>query len=173
MGFFDDMTAAVASYPVDDVLIQIVEFTFPDDVLNVGELATFKVKVTNTGPLNLTNVTVRVKGQHGAQLKNPGIILDGNTIPRPAARAAAQAIVVSQFVDELVSKELPTIGGHGGTATSEVFTLKAPDLPQASQTLVKATLEQWDGDLAHSLIGHSDPLPDAPKGTFSTAVVAS
>jgi hypothetical protein len=172
MGFFDDMTAAVASYPVDDVLIQIVDFTFPDAVLNVGEEATFKVKVTNTGPLNLTNVTVRVKGLHGAKLRNPGVILDDTTIPRPTARAAAQ-IVVAQFVDELVSRPLPTILGDGGTATSEVFTLKAPEVPQASQTLVKATLEAWDADLTNPLVGHSDPLPDAPKGTFSTAVVAS
>jgi hypothetical protein len=169
MGFFDDMTEAVATYPIDDVLIEIIDFTFPDTVLNVSEEATFKVRVTNTGPLTLTGVTVRVKGQHGAQLRLPGAVFDPS-IPRPASRAAA--IVATQFVDELVSQPLPTISGHGGSQTSETFTLRAPALPQASQTLVRATLEQWDGLLTHILVGHSDPLPDAPKGTFSTEVIA-
>ena len=80
---------------------------------------------------------------------------------------------MSLFVDELVSAALPQIFGHGGSQTSETFTLKAPDAPQASQILAKATLEAWDANLNHILIGHSDPLPDAPKGTFSTEVVES
>ena len=168
MAFFDDMTAALETYPVTEVLLEIVDVVFPENVLNVGEEATFKVKVTNTGPLNLTGVTLRIKGQHGATLKNPGAIL---TNPPVVTRAAAR--LVSLFVDELVSAALPQIFGHGGSQTSETFTLKAPDAPQASQILAKATLEAWDANLNHILIGHSDPLPDAPKGTFSTEVVES
>ena len=75
MAFFDEMTAALETYPVTEVLLEIVDVVFPENVLNVGEEATFKVKVTNTGPLNLTGVTLRIKGQHGATLKNPGAIL--------------------------------------------------------------------------------------------------
>lgn len=169
MGFFDDMTAALATYPVDDVLIEIVDVDFPDQVLNVNEEATFKVKVTNTGPLNLTGVTLRIKGQHGARLKVPVVFTPNQPIP---ARAAAAA-TLTQLVDEFVSLPLDTISGHGGSRTSDSFTLKAPGASQASQTLIKATLEAWDGDLEHILKGHSDPLPDAPKGTYSTAVVQS
>jgi hypothetical protein len=169
MAFFDDMTAALAIYPVDDVLLEIVDFVTPapGTVLNVGEEATFKVKVTNTGPLNLTGVTLRIKGQHGATLKRPLVVVT------PRASRVAPAISASQFVDELVSAALPTIFGHGGSQTSDTFTLKAPDAPQASQQLIKATLEAWDANTDHIMNGHSDPLPDAPKGTYSTEVVAS
>jgi hypothetical protein len=169
MGFFDDMTAAVAVYPVDDVLIEIVDVDFPDQVLNVNEEATFKVKITNTGPLDLTDVTLRVKGQHGARLKVP-VIFNPNL---PVAKRAAAPAALSQFVDEVVSDPLGTIAGHGGTQTSQTFTLKAPGASQVSQTLIKATLEGWNARFDHILNGHSDPLPDAPKGTYSTAVVQS
>jgi hypothetical protein len=169
MAFFDDMNDALAVYPVDDVLIEIIDFSAPGDVLNQDEEATFKVKVTNTGPLNLTGVTLRVQGRHGARLKRPPIGVP-NT-PLRESRAAA-AITASLYVDELVSAALPDIRGHGGSRTSETFTLKAPDAPQASQILIKATLEAWNANLDHILNDHSDPLPDAPKGTYSTEVVA-
>jgi hypothetical protein len=168
MGFFDDMTAALADYPVNDVSLEIVDVAIPGDVLNVTEEATFKVKITNTGPLNLSGVTLRIKGQHGATLRNP-VILQPNA-PPTAAAIVGQPVF---FVDELVSGTLPTIPGHGGTQTTERFTLKAPAAAQASKTLVKATLDAWDADLNHIMNGHSDPLPQAPKATFSAEVVAS
>jgi hypothetical protein len=168
MGFFDDMTTALAEYPVNDVVLEIVDVDAPGDVLNVSEEATFKVKVTNNGPLNLTGVTLRIKGQHGALLRNPNGVLDPNPLTAEAA-----AITPVLFVAEFVSDPLPTIFGDGGTRTTGTFTLKAPAAPQASQTLVKATLEAWDANLDRILVGHSNPLPNAPKGTYSTAVIQS
>jgi hypothetical protein len=165
MAFFDDMKDELKIYPVDNVLIEIVDFDEPGDAYNIDEEASFKVKVTNTGPLNLTDITLRIKGQHGATLKRPPLTIP-NTPPRREARAT-----VSQFVDELVSKVLPEVRGGGGSATSESFTLKAPPAPQGSQTLIKATLEAWNANLNHILVDQSEPLPDAPKGTFATAVV--
>jgi hypothetical protein len=167
MAFFDDMKDELMVYPVNNVLIEIVDFDDPGDVYNVGEEATFKVKVTNTGPLNLTDVTLRIKGQHEARLKRPPIGVP-NTPPQRESRAA---ITLSEFVDELVSKALPEVRGGGGTATSETFTLKAPAAPQGSQNLIKATLEAWNANLNYILVDQSEPLPDAPKGTYATAVV--
>ena len=47
MGFFDDFTNALETYPETGVQLEIVEVSFPDSVLNVEETATFRVKVTN------------------------------------------------------------------------------------------------------------------------------
>ena len=169
MAFFDDMTNAVAVYPVDNVLLEIVDVVIPGDVLNVSEEATFKVKVTNTGPLNMTDVTLRLKGQHGAKLKRPLIL---NTPPTARASRTGVTPTALLFVDEFVSAALPEIRGHGGSQTSDTFTFKTPEDAQVSQTLVKATIEGWNGNLNHMLIDHSDPL-DPPKATYSAEVVGS
>ncbi len=166
MSLLDDLTGEIASYPVEDVVLEIVDVVLPGNVFNVSEEATLKVKITNNGPLNMTDVTIRLKGQNGARLKLPGVIIN----PPPLSRNALQQV---QFVDELVSEVLPAVNAHGGSATTETFTLKAPGTSQSSQILVKATLEDWNANLLHMLNGHSDPLPDAPKGTYSTAVVQS
>lgn len=154
MAYFDDMQAALEAYPLTDVQLEIVDVTFPGSALNTGEVGTFRVKVTNTGPLNLTGVTVRVTGQNGAKVANNG--------------AAAP------FVSDFITQELPTIGGHGGSQLSVGSPLKflAPNGAQASKTLVKATLEAWDANLDHILLSHSDPMSDGPKGTYAAAVVA-
>ena len=169
MGIFEDMTTELATYPVNNVVLEIVDVAVPGNVLNVTEEATFKVRITNNGPLNLTGVTLRIKGQHGAKLKRPAVI-DPSI---PLARAAIVAGEPVMYVDEVVSDVLPSISGHGGSRTTETFTLKAPDASQASQTLVKATLEAWDANLDHILKGHSDPLSSAPRGTYATEVVQS
>lgn len=153
MPFFDDMTTALETYPVTDVTLEIVDVVTPGNALNVTEIASFRVKVSNNGPLNLTNVTVRVKGQNGALVANNG--------------AAAP------FVSEFVTQVLPTIGHNGAQLTiGSPLKFKAPAGAQASKTLVKATLEGWDADLNHILNSHSDPL-STPSGTYAAAVVIS
>jgi hypothetical protein len=154
MAFFDDMTSALASYPEADVQLEIVDVTVPGDVLNVSEIANFRVKVTNTGPLNLSNVTLRIKGMNGATVANNG--------------AAAP------YVSEFVTQALPTIGGHGGSqlTVGSPLKFKAPAGAQVSKNLVKATLEAWDADLDHILLAHSDPL-DTVKTTYAAEVVGS
>ncbi|MBC7995966.1 MAG: hypothetical protein H7Z15_22285 [Rhizobacter sp.] len=154
MAYFDDMTAALAAYPLTDVQLEIVDVTFPGTALNTGETGSFRVKVTNTGPLNLTGVTVRVSGQNGATVANNSVI--------------------APFVSDFITQELPTISAHGGSQLSvgSPLKFKAPTGAQASKTLVKATLEAWDANFDHILLGHSDPLRDGPKGTYAAQVVA-
>jgi hypothetical protein len=155
MPFFDDMQAALETYPETNVTIEIVDVVLSTgDVLNVNETATFRAKVTNTGPLNLTGVTVRIRGLSGATVKDSG--------------AAAP------FVTEFVSAPLPTINGHGGSQLSvgSKYTLKAPASAQASKNLVRATLEAWDGNLDHILLAHSDPLTSV-KGIYAAEVVGA
>ena len=154
MPLLDDLVAAVEAYPETYVVLEIVDVNITGNVLNTGERASFKVKVTNNGPLHLTNVTVRVSGQNGATVKNSG--------------AAAP------FEGSFISGEFDTIDAHGGSQLNVgTYTFEAPAGAQASKTLVKATLEDWNGDPDHIFIGHSDPHRDAPKATFAAAVVAS
>ena len=153
MPFFDDMTDALAIYPETSVKLEIVEVDFVDEALNTLETATFRVQVSNSGPLELTNVTLRIKGLNGATVANNG--------------AAAP------FVSEFVTQELPTIAGHEGVekTVGSPLKLKAPSPAQPSRNLVSATLEGWNANLNHILNSHSDPLATV-KTTFATEVVA-
>lgn len=155
MAFFDDMNAALVGYPVANVQLEIVEVDFPDTALNANEQGSFRVRVSNTGPLNLTGVTLRIRGQNGATVANNGAL--------------------AQFESEFVTQELPAIGGHLGSQLTAGGKLRftAPAEAQDSKTLIMATLETWNADLNHILIGHSGALRVTPKGTFAAEVVAS
>jgi hypothetical protein len=150
MSVFDDMVTAMKDYPAANVKIEIVDFTLVDGsgVLNINEDATFNVLITNSGPLGLTGVTVLVKPtpKHGARLIS-GFDLNPGGEPRPI------------FTDEIETDPLPTIGGHGGSVRAGPFTMRAPSkaTDPKSVALVTASLQQWNGDLAHILVDHSNP----------------
>ena len=173
MAFFDDMASAVRTYPETEVTIEIIDVVTEGDALNVNEQASYKIKVTNDGPLNLAGVTLRVKGLNGTTLKRP-LVVDRPGIPAATSKSARIDADPVQFVGEFVTTPLPQINGHGGSASTAAFTLKAPASTSngAAKNLVKATLEAWDANLDHILIGHSDPL-DTVKGIYSAEVVAA
>ena len=152
---FDDMTAAVEAYPAASVDLEIIDVVVPGSVLNVSETASFRVKVTNRGPLEMTGVTLRIKGLNGATVKQNG----------------AAAPFVPEFVT--TASQLATVAAHGGSQTTNgsPFSFKAPGTQQPANTLVQVTLEDHDFTLNHILNGHSDPLLSGPpKGTFDAAV---
>jgi hypothetical protein len=154
MAFFDDMANAVRDYPDNNVVVEIINFDVTSgDALNEDEQATCKVRITNSGLLNMTGVTLKVKGDNGALVKRP---LDVPNVP-PVARAAAIQAEPLTWVAEVISRPIASIAGNGGVATSEVFTLKAP--PDAtnplSVNLVTVSLHGWDADLGHLLINKS------------------
>jgi hypothetical protein len=158
MAFFDDMTTALETYPVANVTLEIIEVDFPGSALNARDEGTFKVRVNNNGPLELTDVTLRVSGQNGATVKNNG---------------AAPAPFVNEFLTSINPvQQVPTVSGHNGSVitTGGPMKFKAPNGEQDSRTLIKVTLEGWNANLNHILNGHSEPLPVAPKGTFAAAV---
>lgn len=154
MGFFDDFTNALETYPETEVQLEIVEVNFPNSALNVDETATFRVKVTNTGPLVLTDVTLRIKGLNGATVANNG--------------AAAP------FVAEFVTQPIASVAAHGGSETTvgSPLKFKAPGSAQEAQNLVRATLEDWNANTDHIFNGHSDPL-DTVRANFAAEVVLS
>lgn len=164
MAFFDDMASAIQTYPDTNVVIDIVNFKpLVDTALNESEEATFKVRITNSGLLTLAGVTLRVKAENGATLRRP---LDIPTQPVASAR-----LTPSTHVAELVSKPIAKVAANGGTATSEVFTLKAPpdDTSGVSTRLLTVTLDGWDADLSH-LLNDKSKARAAVKDTHAEVV---
>jgi hypothetical protein len=145
MAFFDDMGSAVRTYPDTNVTVTIIDFDPASGALNEDEQATFKVRITNNGVLDMNAVTVKVVGDGGATLRRP--------LDVPAASGRAVAIPVPTWVAELVSRPIALIAANGGTATTEAFTLKAPpNAPSpASVNLLTASLHAWDAGLGYLL----------------------
>src|SRR5438874_547319 len=161
MGFFNDFASAVEDYPVTDVDLEIVDVTWPDNVLNAGEEGTFKVKITNRGPLNLTAIKLLVEGQHGVTVQDPSIKIDP---PVPTVSAIGTPIPTNGYSDKFTSTAFQVLEAHKSMTVGAPFKYKAPDKAQDAKTILKATIAAWDADLTHLLIDHSEALPDAPKG---------
>ena len=152
MGVIEDLDAQIATYPETYVVLDIVEVDFPDEVLNVNEVGTFRVQVTNNGPMNLTDVTVKVKGLNGVLVKT-GLVQD------PGFREDFEIGV-------------PDILGDGGSQVTQggVLHFKAPSEPLDSQPLFKVTLDTWNATFDRILNAHTHPL-DTVKATYEDEVV--
>ncbi len=159
MTFFQDMTQAVESYPADHLELEIFDVSFDGNALNANEEGSFRVRVYNRGPLILKDVTVKVRGVNGALVKTGG---------------AADQTWRSEFVTG--AHQLEQVNAHNGNNPQVVegspMQFKAPSSRQARQDLIEVTIEDWDANLDHILIAHSDPV-DVPKGTYARRVVAA
>jgi uncharacterized membrane protein len=72
MTVINDLDAALQTYPETNVQLSIEEVEFPGDALNVNEEGSFRVRITNNGSLNLTDVTLKIKGLNGGLVKGGG-----------------------------------------------------------------------------------------------------
>ena len=155
---FADLVDAVETYPQSFIQIEIIDVTFPDEALNVDEIGSFKVKVTNTGALNLDNVTLKVKGVNGALVNSGGPIPNGQ---------------VPTFFTDFITDEFDRITGHGGTQTLPgffPFNFQAPHKSHSLEDLIEVTLDGWNGNDDHIYLAHSNG-DELVKATFAAKVV--
>ncbi|MGH9381195.1 MAG: hypothetical protein ACRD2Z_11355 [Thermoanaerobaculia bacterium] len=153
--FFNDFRAAMHDYPEEFVELEIVEVEFPGDVLNTSEEGSFRVQLTNNGLLDMTDVSLKVRGLNGTLVKTGG---------------AADF----DYRDELtIGMDSETIVGQGGVSLTQGSKLrfKAPASTKPAGTqLFKATIAGWNGSLVRILNGHSHAEDVAPAGTYSDQV---
>ena len=154
--FLNDFRAAMHDYPEQFVTLEIVEVDFGGNVINTREEGPFRVQVTNTGLLDMIDVTLKVRGLSGTLVKTGG---------------AADF----DFRDELtISMNSDTIPGQGGVSltTGSKMQFKAPAGPKPEGTaLLKATIEEWNASLARLLNTHTHDEPVAPAGLYENEVV--
>ncbi len=154
MSYFQDFVDAVEAYPGDYLTIQIVDVNIPGTALNAAEVGTFKVQVSNSGPLHVTDVKFRVTGLHGSQVHDSG-----------AATPWTTEFVTAGSIDKVFAHQGQNFAVLGGSALQ----FKAPSAAHPSQSLVKVALEDWNCNLLHPLDDHSDPNA-AVKATYATEV---
>ena len=173
MSAIDDLATAIREYPDTHITLEIISFTpAGGTVLNQSEEATFMVRVTNNGLLEMLDVTLSIAAESGALLKRP-LVIDSPPLKQPvAAGAARNQVVESTWVSGLTSKSIASIAADGGQATTESFTLKAP--PGATNplpvNLLTVTLNDWTASLTHLLVAKSIARPANLKDTHSAVV---
>ena len=135
----DGLVSDINAYPATHLELAIEEVEFPDSQLNVNEIGTFKVRVTNRGPLDVANLQLTITGENGTLV--------------------AQNIFGSPFASSITTVPMGVVGGHGGSVVTpgEPYKFRAPSTPRSRQDLVKVTIGPWNGLFTHMLNAHSDP----------------
>jgi hypothetical protein len=153
MTVIDDLISAANDYPTTDVVLEIVNVTFPGSVINTNEEGTFKVKIHNNGSLELDNVKLTITGENGVQVKGT------------AASATYGPSLGLNPADPIAPNSTVTLPASG-----DPLGFKAPSSSfSTSKTLIKATLSEYDVNL-DTLLTDLDGPSTAVKGTYSAPV---
>jgi hypothetical protein len=153
MGFWDDYATAVQFYPETNVTLAIVDVDPAGDgsAINEGEQGSFKIQITNNGPLSLRDIEFHVKGLNGMQV-----------------RAGAAHDWDDDFVTNNVSVDFVE---HNQTKESQdsPYQFLAPADPQPVRNLIEVSLADWTADPLHIHTNHTGELPNV-KATFRSRV---
>jgi hypothetical protein len=98
--FFTDMVQAVEDYAEANVRIEITDVFIKDQALNTDEKMEARAKVINNGPLNMTNVILRITALNGAQVAHGslGADFEDEIFTTPIRRSAATAVLSSRWM---------------------------------------------------------------------------
>jgi hypothetical protein len=160
MGLLDDIADAVVAYPHDYLEIEIVEVDWPGNVINAGEDVTFRFQVSNSGPLDVNELTLLVEGLNGTEVKANG--------------AAAQ------WVDSVTTSPsyFGNVPAHSANGAGPVVSpgnkwhFKPTRSSSQVKDLVRVSVAGWETSLNHITSGHSreDALA---QDTYSSTVSAA
>jgi hypothetical protein len=148
----DEIASAVQAYPVTDVELELIDLDLDGQDLNVRELFSFHVRVTNRGPLTMKDVRLKAVAKNGAEVKSGG--------------------AAEQFGTEAVSANLiETIAAGDSDEGTAIFIVEAPNRAKPDGTvLVDVTLHSWNAVWDDLLNTRSD-ASNTPKLTFASRVV--
>jgi hypothetical protein len=154
MGLLSDLVKAVEAYPHEYLTIEIVDIDpAVGDTINEDEDVSFDIQISNSGPLDVQRLELKVEGLNGTQVKQSG--------------AAAQ------FVPFFTTTPgyLPDVRAHSANEPPVVyinahFTRSAPT--SGAKDLVRVSVFNWTSNSEHIFAhGKADPLAEA---IFTSAV---
>jgi hypothetical protein len=161
MGLLSDITTEIENYPRDYLDIEIFEVEWPGDVIDVDEQVTFRVKVSNSGPLHVDNLELLVEG-----LDDRAEVKSNN----------AQAQWVSSFTTN--AGWFPRVPAHSATDPGPVemtggdFSFRARKPAARPQDLIKVSVYGWSSSFDHMFGGHTRADAEADDVYRSTVSAA-
>jgi hypothetical protein len=138
-----DLVDAIETYPTDYLTIEIYDVQAPGGGINALDDVTFKVHVHNSGPLEVTDLTILVEARPGAQ----GVKLHGGAAFNPSLTSAPFTVPAHMAADTWV--DVPE--GH--------YHFQAGPQSDGSVELVRVSIDEWNTNFNHPLNAHSDPVP--------------
>jgi len=148
MAFLDDLLGAIETYPDTKVQLVIQSVVIPGAVINVGDIFTFRVAVTNTGLLNMVGVGLWITGSSYVSL------LSGSML--------AELQIIGSETRDVPSGHTVLFGPFRAIG-------KAETPGGAAANLVAARLYQWDANLDYLLRNRS--VSGTVKSTYAERVV--
>lgn len=157
MSILDDLVTEVRTYPHNHLKLEIIEVDFPGPNINTREEGTFTLQVSNSGPLDVRDLSLIVTGKNGTQVRGPG----------------AAAV----FADEAVSNVFEFVEAHQPNRpvrmSGGAMRFKAPAMAKPEVVLIEVSVGYWNTDLNHPLLSHSDPDPDTSTTYRSQVLLRS
>lgn len=142
--FAEEMRRALTNYPTANCETDIVNFSKPGSVLNVGEIFQFQIRVINQSHLDMKNVKVRALGSTYADVATATGSFSGSVVSQPFSLDAHQSHI------------------------TEVLRGKAKKVSSTAQEIVRAQIYAWDANLDHLLYDHSGA--GSSEGQLITAI---
>jgi hypothetical protein len=139
MAFFQNFRDALQAYIADSVSLSIVDVVSPapGTNINVGEVCRFQARVNNGGELNMTDVSLEIKGLNGTKVGT------SNSGPWESSITVNSIAVPARSLKD----------------TPDLF-FKAPSVEKpASTTLVNVHVKDWKGDLTSLLVNRTSEEP--------------
>ncbi len=142
----------MAAYPANYVRLEIVDISLDGDIVNTGEEGSFRVKVTNNGPLTMKDVRLKAVARSGAEVKSGS-----------AGAPFEQETLSSNIIE--------TIAGEGGSDdNSALFIFEAPNVAKPDGTpLVDVTVAEWNAAWDY-ILNRRSGASTTPMVTFESSV---
>lgn len=144
MAFFDDFATGITGYPAASVTLSfgslVVQPPGTVGAVNVNEIWAFRVTITNSGRLNMQNVSLHFGGLNGAQV----------------ALLAAGPFTTGL----LTTPTIASVPASSSVQTGNLFFRAGPTASAGVVDLVEVHLNTWDADLTNLLVnlsGHAIP----------------
>ncbi|HEV7654654.1 MAG TPA: hypothetical protein VGP36_07950 [Mycobacteriales bacterium] len=151
-----DLVDAIETYPTTYLTVEIFDVDPPGTGtgINEAEDITCKVRVHNSGPLNVLQLRLLVTGEAGSD----GVRFHDDTAFSPSLFSTPIELVPAHMQD------------GDWVETPEHYHFKAGAVSGGRVDLVGVSVDTWNADLEHPLTAHSDPDPSVGD-TLSKSVL--
>ena len=140
----EDLVDACVNYAVNHLNIEIFDVDPIDgNAINRGEEVIMQVRVSNGGPLHVTDLTVLIEGLNGTQVKKHGD---------------------ASFTHSVTSSVFDTVPAHQASSfvvAPEDYHFQVGGPAGGEKDLVRVSIKDHNVDLLHPTEGHTDPAPAA------------